>query len=85
MILQIVWAGLIKVDVAPHKFNAKVVMEYSKHVGKATATMSPGLRLNFSWNPAANAKVLSAISLYVSVRFVSGSIFTEISSQLLVD
>lgn len=64
----------MRVDVAPHKFNAKVVMEYSKQVGKATATISPGLSLYRIWSPAARAFVLSAISEYVIDVFVSGSI-----------
>lgn len=80
-----VWPGLIKVDVAPHKFKAKTVIEYSKQVGKATATMSPGLRLSFIWSPAARAKMFSQISLYDNDCFVSESILTEMSIKLLID
>jgi hypothetical protein len=54
-------------------------------VGKATATISPGLRLSFSWSPAARAKMFSQISLYDNDCFVSESILTEMSTKLLID
>ena len=64
--LQVVWAGLTRTAVAPHKLAAITVSGYSRQLGRTIATFAPVLRFHLHVKPAAKWRVMCPISSYVS-------------------